>query len=158
MDRRPVGLNKIRSPRQYLSVILFWLVVPCSFKLLGYSWPIEHLTQNALYLTLVYISLLVTYYLIIRTGLHLGSTPILLHRVAVCCSYALFGFPIDLVALLEELFAYILVQLSPLFVFLTAPFLFIHDLFHVELAPEEVAAFARGLVPAPFFRILPLSF
>lgn len=154
MDRRLVGLKKIRSPRQWLSVVFFWLVVPYSFKLLGYSWPVDHLTLHALYLTLLYLLLLIPILLISRYGICLGSLPILLHRVAVCCGYALVAFPVDFVALLGELAVYLLVQLLPLINYLATPFLFLRELFQVQLAAEEVEELANELLPDAFRQLL----
>jgi len=156
MDRRLTGLKVLRSPRQWLSVVFFWLVIPFSLKLVGYSWPVEHLTRKAVRLALLYVSIIVLITLITTTRIRLGSLPILLHRVAVCCAYILAGFPDDFIAVLREMFAYLFVQLSCLFVFLATPFRFVYDLFHVELAPEELEAFARGLLPAAFYRLLPI--
>lgn len=158
MDRRLVGLKVIRSPRQWLSVLIVWIVIPLWLKHAGYSWAVENLTRNALKLTLFYISLLIPITLINRNPLRLGSLPILLHRVAVCCAYAFAGFPVDFVSLLGELFAYLSKRLSPLFIFLATPFRFVHDLFQVELAPEELEALAHVLLPTTFYRLLPIFF
>ena len=152
MDTRLVGLTVIHSPCQLLSVVFIWVVFPYLLKLLGYSWPVEHLTLNVPYLALLYIFVAIFTLLISRYGIRLGSLPILLRRVGVCCAYLLAGFPVDLVALMGELVTYVFLQLMLFVHYLATPFVFLHDLFHVELAPEEVEAFANAFCPAAFRR------
>ena len=125
MASRFYGLeNIIRSKYDWIPSLCFWLVGPLLLEIVGYSWPLHHLTKTALLLGPFYLFLNLFHAIIVRlpAELEVVRLPRMLRRLSVCCAYALVGLPLDLLASVGEVLTYwflpwfLLLWLFPLFV------------------------------------------
>ena len=65
-------------------------------------------------------------------------------------------FPVDLVALLERLFMHLFRQLLPFIAFFAVPFLILHEVFQIQLDPEELEEVAQDFRATADRRLLRL--
>lgn len=144
MDSCLVGIILISSTREWIDVLRFWIVLPLSLNCVGYCLAAKHIAKNLLWLGVFYLLLNVFLILLHKLLPQLRALRLLLRRVALCNAYVLLGFPLDVLAVIEEVIKYLL---QPLLGFLALPFLLVVETFHGRQLEGFLNAFRHTLLP-----------